>query len=88
VATIAHRAPERLNRDEVIAQIDREARRRRNLSGAELMASFQAGTLREPGAVADLLVLADLLDEGDPFLRGELSIGDKARLFLRGRTAP
>ena len=39
--------------------------RRLGMSAAELFRRYREGLLAEPGAVADLLILADLLPEDD-----------------------
>jgi hypothetical protein len=38
------------------------------MSARELLRKYRAGTLDEPGEVADLLALANLLAEDDPLL--------------------
>lgn len=55
-----------LTREEIVTALDEGARRRRKISGPELVRSYRAGYLAEPGEVADLLVLADLLSDDDP----------------------
>lgn len=55
-----------LSRQEIVSALDEGARRRRNISGCDLVRSYRAGRLADPGEVADLLVLADLLSEDDP----------------------
>lgn len=57
-----------LTREEIIRRIEEGARRRRGLSAHELLRRYRAGTLEEPGEVADLLALAHLLAEDDPLL--------------------
>lgn len=57
-----------LTRDEVVARLEREARRRTGLSAGELLAAYRRGQLEDPGRVADLLVLAGLLPDDDPLL--------------------
>ena len=52
-----------LDADYIREHLDREAQRRRGISGQELLARFERGELEEPGQVADLLALADLLRE-------------------------
>ena len=47
-------------------QLDREARRRRAISGDELVRRYRAGLLKARGQVADLLALTSLLAEDDP----------------------
>jgi hypothetical protein len=48
---------------EIREQLDREARARCGLSGADLIQAYNEGALNDPGAVADLLALADLLND-------------------------
>jgi hypothetical protein len=57
-----------LSREEIVARIEQGARQRRRLSARELLRQYQAGSLDEPGEVADLLALAHLLAEDDPLL--------------------
>jgi hypothetical protein len=52
-----------LDSEYIRRQIDTEARRRLGISGDELLARFEHGELDDPGRVADLLALADLLRE-------------------------
>ncbi len=56
-----------LSRDEIIERIDKGARQRRGVSGRSLIAAYQEGRLEQAGDVADLLVLAELLEDNDPF---------------------
>lgn len=46
--------------------IDTEARRRLGISGEEMLARYERGEMDDPGQVADLIVLADLLREPTP----------------------
>lgn len=55
-----------LSRDEIVRRIERGARRRLHMSARELVETYRAGRLEDPGAVADLLALASLLVETDP----------------------
>lgn len=43
--------------------IDDEAKRRLGISGDELLSLYESGKLDDPGRVADLLTLAELLRE-------------------------
>jgi hypothetical protein len=52
-----------LDADYIRQAIDAEARARLGISGEELLARFERGELEDPGRVADLLALADLLRE-------------------------
>jgi hypothetical protein len=55
-----------LSREEIVARIDREARRRLGMSAEELLQAYREGRLKDCGTVADLLSLANLLDPADP----------------------
>ncbi len=55
-------------REEIVQRIHRGALARCNMSGEELLTAYRGGRLEEPGEVADLLVLADLLADNDPLL--------------------
>jgi hypothetical protein len=57
-----------LTRDEILERIERGTRRRLGMSARELLCAYRHGRLDDPGAVADLLVLADLLAPDDPVL--------------------
>jgi hypothetical protein len=52
-----------LDADYIRHEIDTEAQRRLGISGDELLARYERGDLEDPGRVADLLALADLLRE-------------------------
>jgi len=54
-----------MTRDEIIAALEDGARTRLNLSAVELLRRYRLGDLQDPGCVADLLVLADLLPDDD-----------------------
>jgi hypothetical protein len=58
-----------LSRDEIVEQIDAEARRAGYSDAAALLRRWTDGTLEDSGAVAGALILADLLDEDDPLFR-------------------
>jgi hypothetical protein len=55
-----------LSREEIVERIERAARARRGMSATAILRAYRHGTLEDPGAVADILVLADLLSENDP----------------------
>jgi len=55
-----------LTRDEIIKRIDRGAQRRLHTSAKDLVRRYRAGKLEDPGSVADLLALANLLPDNDP----------------------
>jgi len=52
-----------LGREEILGLIDQGARRRLGISGEALLERYRRGQLRNPGEVADLLVLAGLLED-------------------------
>lgn len=54
-----------LTREEIVERIEEGARRRRGMSARDLIRAYLEGRLENPGEVADLLVLADLLAEDD-----------------------
>jgi hypothetical protein len=56
-----------LSREQIVAEMERVARRRRHTSAAEVVRQYRAGTLEAPGELADLLVLGDLLDSDDEY---------------------
>ena len=51
-----------MTRGEIRERIDTGARKRRGVSGDELLRQYRDGELANPGDVADLLALADLID--------------------------
>lgn len=55
-----------LTREQILERIEQGAQKRRGLSARDLLLAYREGRLDEPGAVIDLLVLADLLPEDDP----------------------
>jgi hypothetical protein len=57
-----------LSRARIAGLIERGARERRGVSARALVRSYKRGRLKEPGEVADLLVLADLLPDDDPIV--------------------
>ncbi len=52
-----------LSREEILALIDQGARRRLGISGDALLENYRRGQLGNLGEVADLLVLAALLED-------------------------
>lgn len=52
-----------LSREEILSLIDRGAQRRLGISGSTLLERFHRGQLQDLGEVADLLVLAALLED-------------------------
>jgi len=52
-----------LSREEILGLIDQGARRRLGISGEALLDRYRRGQLRDLGEVADLLVLAALLED-------------------------
>ena len=59
-------SPLELSRDEIVARLDAEARRRLDMSAEDLVRAYRSCELTDPGRVADLLALASLLDPTDP----------------------
>ena len=57
-----------LTRDRIARLLEEGARKRRGVSARRLVRSYKRGGLQEPGEVADLLVLADLLPDDDPIV--------------------
>lgn len=57
-----------LSRDRIAAVLEQGARERRGISARHLLRAYCRGSLREPGEVADLLALADLLPDDDPIV--------------------
>jgi hypothetical protein len=55
-----------MTREEILRYIDEAARRRVGRSAKDLLRAYRRGELTDPGPVADLLVLADLLPDDDP----------------------
>jgi len=53
-------------REEILERLEQEAKARRGMSAGELLRAYRAGRLEEPGEIADLLTLADLLTDDDP----------------------
>jgi hypothetical protein len=50
---------------EIRDELERQAQDRLGISADAMLDQFATGTLPDPGAVADLLVLADLLEASD-----------------------
>lgn len=61
----------RLSRKEIIDVLDRDARHRRDMSGPELIRAYHNGELEEPGEVVDLIAMAHLLRDDDPYLQAD-----------------
>ena len=59
--------PEILSRDAVVGYI-RLGAARLGVKPEDLISAHRAGTLQNPGEVADLLILADALPENDPLI--------------------
>jgi hypothetical protein len=55
-----------LTREEIVGIIDAQAQRRCGMTARTLLRCYRQGTLEDPGCVADLLVLSDLLPDNDP----------------------
>lgn len=56
-----------LSREQIIDLMDALAKERREMPGAEIVHLYRGGLLDAPGEVMDILCLADLLDEDDPY---------------------
>lgn len=59
------------SRDEIIAMLEEGANKRLGMSASQLLLAYRQGRLQEPGDVADLIVLAQLLDEDDPLFAAD-----------------
>ncbi len=59
-----------LTRDEILKRLEDGARRRLGMSAGDMLRAYRAGALADPGRVADLLGLADLLRDDDPIFDG------------------
>jgi hypothetical protein len=57
-----------LTRDELVNMLEAEAKRRFGLSAKVLLNEYRSGKLDQPGGVADLFALFNLLPEHDPLL--------------------
>lgn len=57
-----------MSRDEIVDVIHKGALGRRGVTAEQLLRAYRAGELSEPGEVADLLALGDLLPDDDPIL--------------------
>jgi len=57
-----------LTREEILAILEAGARRRLGMSAQAMLCAYRHSQLEDPGVVADLLVLADLLPPDDPVL--------------------
>jgi len=62
----ATETPLQLSREQIVAWLEDGARRRLHMSAADLVATYRDGRLPDAGRVADLLMLAHLLDPHDP----------------------
>jgi hypothetical protein len=54
-----------LSREQIIAILEREAKKRLGLSARELFRRYARGELKDPGRVSDLVILSHLLPEND-----------------------
>ncbi len=59
-----------LTREEILKRLEDGARRRLGMSAGDMLRAYRAGALADPGRVADLLGLADLLRDDDPIFDG------------------
>ena len=67
MATIENGVRE-LSRKEIVNSLEAGARRRLGMTAQAMLCAYREGRLEDPGVVADLLVLADLLGPDDPVL--------------------
>jgi hypothetical protein len=58
-----------LSREEIVERLE-ESARRYGMSAGQLVRKYLDGTLEDPGAVADVLALASLLDDEDELFEG------------------
>jgi hypothetical protein len=65
---IRHPALE-LTREQILDLLERGAQVRLHLSARGFLRAYREGHLEDPGAVGDLVVLADLLSEDDPLFK-------------------
>ena len=61
-----------MTREEMIAEIDRGARKALGLSAAELARAYRERTLDSPGRVAELIAILNLLPDDDPLFAPRL----------------
>lgn len=54
-----------LTRRDIVKRLEHGARSRLGISAAEMVRRYRAGTLKDPGRVGDLLILASLLPKRD-----------------------
>ncbi|MGH2404441.1 MAG: hypothetical protein ACRDGN_08250 [bacterium] len=54
------------NREDIVELLERQARQRLGRSAGEILRDYREGHLENPGDVAALLILADLLPDYDP----------------------
>jgi len=55
-----------ISAEEIHDILDAEARKRRGVSGEELLRAYEAGEIEDSSEITDLLILADLLREPQP----------------------
>jgi hypothetical protein len=56
-----------LNRDQIVTRIERGTKQRLCIGVQDFVTLYRAGRLPDPGKVADLVALAALLPDTDPF---------------------
>lgn len=59
-----------LSREEIVEEMERTAAEA-GTSAQEVLRAYSAGELQEPGELAHVLVLADLLEDDDPLKTAE-----------------
>lgn len=55
-----------ISRDEILERINEAAKNRLHISGDELIRQYCTTGVPDPGPVAEVLILLDLLDPSDP----------------------
>jgi len=64
-ASNGHAEPLKLTRKQIVEKLETGARRRLKMSAREMIDAFREGRLDDSGAVLDLLMLANLLEDDD-----------------------
>lgn len=60
----------KLSRDQIIASLEKGARRRTGLSAQVMLRRYRKGRLTDPSRITDLIALSNLLHKNDPILVG------------------
>jgi len=64
-ASNGHAEPLKLTREQIVDKLETGARRRLKMSAREMIDAYREGRLEDAGAVLDLLMLANLLEDDD-----------------------